>query len=406
MKKAFKIAALGLVMVVALLAGAALYIHISGFPHYSVEKVSLKVEVTPARVAEGRRIATLLCAACHLDSATGRLTGRRMEDLPPVFGVAFSRNITRHPVKGIGSWTDGEIAYLLRTGIARDGRYTPPWMVKLPRASDEEIASIIAFLRSDDPLVQATEVDNVESRPSFFAKFLSRVAFKPFPYPQQPQTAPPPTDRVAYGRHLALDLVDCYSCHSADFASVDGVHPERSKGFFGGGNTMTDFGGHPIHTANLTPDRQTGIGGWTEEDFVRAVKGGFRPDNTPILYPMQTYVELTDDEVRAIYAYLRTVPALRNAVPRPVRVAAANTDSRGKQIFYKYSCQSCHGEAGVGLCDLRANLKNYPTDEALMGFLRNPAATHPGSKMPAWEGVIEPDEYAPLVQYLRTLAFH
>ena len=101
-----------------------------------------------------------------------------MDDMPPQFGVAYSLNITQHPQKGIGSWTDGEIAYLLRTGIARDGRYTPPWMVKLPRASDEEIASIIAFLRSDDPLVQASDVEDIPSRPTFFAKFLCREIYQ------------------------------------------------------------------------------------------------------------------------------------------------------------------------------------------------------------------------------------
>src|SRR5438445_5497351 len=108
-------------------------------------------------------------------------------------------------------------------------------MVKLPRASDEEIASIIAFLRSDDPLVQASDVDDIPSRPTFFAKFLCRVAFKPFPYPEQPIVAPPITDRVAHGKHLALNLVNCYACHSADFASNDELRPDRSKGFFAGG---------------------------------------------------------------------------------------------------------------------------------------------------------------------------
>src|SRR6185295_15000009 len=144
---------------------------------------------------------------------------------------------------------------------------------------------------------------DVESRPSFFAKFLCRVAFKPFDYPKQTIVAPPATDRVAYGKHLALNVVDCYACNSADFATNDERRPEQSKGFLGGGNAMVDFNGQTIRTSNISPDRETGIGDWTEDQFVRAVKGGFRRDNTPILYPMQTYVELTDDEVRAIYAY-------------------------------------------------------------------------------------------------------
>ena len=104
-------------------------------------------------MARGTRLAKMLCVSCHFDPATRVLSGRRMADVPPEFGAIYSANITRHQTHGIASWTDGEIVYLLRTGIRRDGRYAPPYMVKLPHASDEDILSIIAFLRSDDPLV-------------------------------------------------------------------------------------------------------------------------------------------------------------------------------------------------------------------------------------------------------------
>jgi mono/diheme cytochrome c family protein len=389
---------------VLLVAAVALYVHLSGIPRYPIQKVELEVEVTPERVARGRKIAGMLCAGCHFSNETGRLTGQRMPDVPPQFGTAYSRNITQDETHGIGDWTDGELAFLLRTGIARDGQYTPPWMTKLPRASDEEIASIIAFLRSDDPLVAASPTPDRASEPTFFTKFLCRVAFKPFEYPQQAISAPPRTDTVAYGRHLALDLLDCYACHSADFASNDERSPEKSKGFFAGGNTMLDLAGRPIKTSNITMDRKTGIGAWTEDQFLRAVKGGFRPDNTPILYPMQPYVELEDDEVRAIHAYLQTVPALENAVERTPRAVAAAAETDGKKIYFKYSCQSCHGETGRGLCDLRRNRQTYPDDAVMISFIRSPASTVPGAKMPAWQGVIEEAEYAPLVQYVRTLS--
>jgi mono/diheme cytochrome c family protein len=403
-KKIFKFLGFALLFVLLAAAGAAAYIHFTGLPHYPVQKIDLKVEVTPERVERGRKIAGMLCAGCHLDTQTGRLTGHKMPDMPAQFGVAYSLNITQHPEKGIGSWTDGEIAFLLRTGIARDGRYTPPWMVKLPRASDEEIASIIAFLRSSDPLVQASDAEDFPSQPTFFTKFLTRVAFKPFPYPTQPIGAPDASaDRVARGRHLANNIAGCFACHSADFATNDDLDPEKSKGFYGGGNAMPDMNGQMVRTANITPDKETGIGGWTEDQFVRAVKGGFGPDNRPLVYPMEPYVELTDEEARAIWAYLQTVPAIRNVVERAPRPAAAADASEGEKIYYKYSCHSCHGESGVGRCDLRQELHKYPTDEALITFIRNPAATVPGSKMPAWEGVIEEGEYASLAAHVRTL---
>src|SRR5262245_63862869 len=132
----------------------------------------------------------MLCAGCHMNVQTGKLSGADMKIDDP-FGKIYSYNITQHPTKGIGAWTDGEIAFLLRTGIARDGRYTPPWMVKLPHMSDEDLRDVIAFLRSDDPLVRPVHVPDRPPQPSFFTKLLTRVAFRPLPWPEGPVEAPP-----------------------------------------------------------------------------------------------------------------------------------------------------------------------------------------------------------------------
>ncbi|MGH9461058.1 MAG: c-type cytochrome, partial [Vicinamibacteria bacterium] len=184
MKKPLKWLGIAFAAVVALVAAAAAYIAVAPIPSYPVVKVDFPVEITPERVARGKRTVQMLCAGCHMDSATGGLTGKQMLDLPTQFGEAWSRNITAHPVNGIGSWTNGELAHLMRTGIARDGRYTPPWMVKLPNLSDEDLCDVIAFLRSDDPLIGPRDVANQESKPSFLTKLLSRVVFGPFPYPE------------------------------------------------------------------------------------------------------------------------------------------------------------------------------------------------------------------------------
>jgi len=100
-----------LALVVAAGAGAA-YVHVAGIPSYPTRRVELTVDVTPERVARGRRTAVMLCAGCHKDPATGVLTGSRMADAPPQFGVIYSSNITQDREYGIGAWTDGEIATL------------------------------------------------------------------------------------------------------------------------------------------------------------------------------------------------------------------------------------------------------------------------------------------------------
>lgn len=403
MKKILKAVALAIAVVVGAAACAAAYIALAPIPRYPVQKIDLKVDVTPERVARGKRSVQMLCAGCHLDSDTGALTGRRMLDTPAQFGASFSRNITAHRIKGIGAWTDGELAFLLRTGIARDGRYTPPWMVKMPNASDEDIEDIIAFLRSDDPLVRATDVDNHESRPSFLMKLLCRVAFKPLPYPVRPITAPPPADKVAFGRYLVNSRLLCFGCHSADFKTVDDLSPEKSAGYLGGGNGMPDPDGHVVYTANLTPDAETGIGRWTEEQFRRTLVDGIRPDNRPVRYPMVPYRVLEDGEVAAIYAYLRAVPPLHNKVPASETRVMVSAD-RGKQVYYNYGCNNCHGDTGTAQYDLRRGPARYPTDGELIAYIKHPERAKPGIAMPTWDGVIAEADYAPLAAYVRSLA--
>jgi mono/diheme cytochrome c family protein/cytochrome c553 len=402
MKKLLKWLGLGLAVLVVLIAAMAAYVAATPIPSYSTQKVDFPVEVTPERVARGKLSIEMLCAGCHMDSATGGLTGKRMPDLPTQFGEAWSRNITAHPVKGIGSWTNGEIAFLLRTGITRDGRYTPPWMVKLPNASDEDLRDIIAFLRSDDAMVKAQEVDNHDSRPSFLTKALCRVAFKPFPYPTEVKTAPAPSDAVAYGRYLVNDRLLCFGCHSADFTTNNELHPELSAGYLGGGNAMPDIGGKLVHTSNLTPDAETGIGRWSVEDFRRALKDGIRPDKRPLRYPMVPYRPLADEEADAILAYLRTVPPIRNQVKPPETYVVSG--DRGKQIYYAYGCNGCHGDSGLGQYDLRKGPAKYATDDELIAWIKHPERLRPGIAMPTWDGVIQEEEYAPLVSYVRSLA--
>lgn len=402
MRKALKVLGLALLAVVLLAGAAAAYIAATGIPHYAPGRVELKVDVTPERVARGRRSAQMLCVACHLDTNTRRLSGRRMPDLPPQFGVATSANITQDRETGIGAWTDGEIAYLLRTGIARDGRYTPPWMVKLPNLADEDLKDIIAFLRSDDPLVQAVKGKPAPSEPSFFTKFLCRVAFKPLPWPAQPIPQPDPKDPVAVGRYLVNAHAQCFSCHSADFAKDDDLRPERSAGYLGGGNPMPDMLGRTVVTSNLTFDAETGLGKWSEDEFVRTLRFGVRPDRSVLVYPMVPYPELTDGEARAIFAYLRTVPQIRNAVARPPAPAAEGGEA-GRAAYYRYSCNTCHGDTGLGAFDLRAGARDYATDEELIAYIRHPEQFKPGVKMPTWDGVIAEEDYAPLAAYVRKL---
>ena len=315
MKKFLKI--LGIIVAIVLLIGLAgfSFIEIRGIPSYEVKKIDYTVEVTPERVARGKKIALLLCADCHRSNQTGKLTGRPMTETPKEFGTIYTQNITQDKTYGIGGWTDGELIYLLRTGIKRDGKYAPPYMAKLPHMSDEDLNSVIAFLRSDDPLVTASATPDHPSEPSFMTKFLCMVAFKPFKMPAQKIDMPDTNNAVQFGKYLVFNL-ECFTCHSADYKTDNWEEPELSKGYLGGGNKPLDREGKIIVTQNLTPDNETGIGSWTEQRFTNALKYGTMENDRSLRFPMVPYIYLTDTEAKAIYAYLKTVPIIKNKVPR------------------------------------------------------------------------------------------
>src|SRR5262249_61113022 len=154
------------------------------------------------------------------------------------------------------------------------------------------------------------------------------------------------SDKVAYGRYLMVGKLDCYGCHSRDFATVDTLVPENSKGYLGGGNAMRNRDGQTVYTSNLTPD-PTGLGGWTEQDFHRTLKLGLRPDGRALRSPMAARADLTDDEIAAMWAYLRTVPAIGNRVAPPPPEAIDAADA-GRRADHKYRANPCHGHDGGG----------------------------------------------------------
>lgn len=400
--KILKRVGIALGVIAAIVLSLVVYVEIVGVPRYETHPPDLHVTATPERIARGKALSSMLCGECHRDQATGVLSGKKLIDSPPEFGPVYSANITQDPKFGIGTWTDGEIAFLLRTGIKRNGEYSPPWMIKMPFASDEDIASIIAFMRSDDPVMKSNATPTQKSQPTFLLEALMHGPFKPLPYPDHVIASPDPSDKLAVGRYYVVTF-GCAECHSADFKSNHALAPESNTGYLGGGNKLRDATGAEIRTANITFDDATGIGKWSPADLRKAIREGFRPDSAPIRYPMPLFPELTNDELDAIYAYLKSQPKIANEVPRPAPPSAGTGPLEGSAIYRKYACNACHGDTGVGACDLRGATKKYPTDDALRAFVEAPIAVVPDSKMPAWRGVIRDEEYAPLLAYVRKL---
>src|SRR5271169_315055 len=118
--------------------------------------------------------------------------------------------------------------------------------------------------------------------------------------------AEPSKETIERGRTLA-DAGNCASCHTADPA----------KPFAGGKRIDTPFGG--IYSANLTPDRDTGLGAWSDEDFVRALRFGIDRDGSRYYpaFPYPHFTKLIRPDLLAIRAYLDTVPPVKNTPPPP-----------------------------------------------------------------------------------------
>jgi len=155
-------------------------------------------------------------------------------------------------------------------------------------------------------------------------------------------TVMPEAARVARGGYL-VGIMVCNDCHTPLAMGPDGPAPDMTRQLSGhpegmvmppappaagpwlwsGAATNTAFAGPwgVSFSANLTPDPETGLGRWTEATFIQAIRSGrHEGQGRPILPPMPwpMYRQATDEDLGAIFAYLQSIPAIRNKVPQPV----------------------------------------------------------------------------------------
>src|SRR6266481_7571049 len=117
--------------------------------------------------------------------------------------------------------------------------------------------------------------------------------------------AEPAAETIAHGKAL-VEAGDCASCHTTDAA----------KPFAGGKRIDTPFGG--IYSPNLTPDRDTGLGAWSDDDFYRALRYGVAPNGSRYYpaFPYPNFTKLIRDDILAIRAYLATLAPISNRPPQ------------------------------------------------------------------------------------------
>jgi mono/diheme cytochrome c family protein len=124
-------------------------------------------------------------------------------------------------------------------------------------------------------------------------------------------------ERLARGHYLVQSLLGCESCHTPRDWTQHGAPMLAGKELVGQQLTFADFPGTLV-APNLTPDPETGSGGWTDDQIARAIREGVKHDDT-ILFPAMPYSEyktLSDEDLASVVVYLRSVPPVRNPLPR------------------------------------------------------------------------------------------
>lgn len=249
-----------------------------------------RADVTPAAAARGRHlvIAVAKCTDCHGDD----MGGKTFMDAGPLGSVTAS-NLTRGRGGVIARYDDGALERAIRHGIGIDGRALPIMPSDEYFAmSDQDLRDVIAYVRSLPPVDRVPPATHIRTLgralylggklPLFAAETMTHTARRPSPVPAGVT--------VEYGRYLAT-VGGCRGCHGPELA----------------GEAASQVPGVPP-AANLTPRGE--LGAWTEQDFAHALRTGTRPNGSRLndFMPWRLAGQMTDDEIRAVWLYLKSVP--------------------------------------------------------------------------------------------------
>lgn len=266
---------------------------------------------TANMVARGKYIVrdAATCGGCHAASEKnpdGPLSGgTEFKDWR--LGTIRGSNLTPDSATGLGTWTEADIVRAIKYGQRKDGRILAPVMPFewLNRMSDADAFAVAAYLKSQPPVhIEVRQSPNLLFR---FARLFMSPA-------QQVAVNPPPrAATAAYGNYLADHVALCAHCHTPRSGVRDQYDQDRA--YAGDASPPKEF---PVNPSNITPDKETGIGKWTQADFVRTMRTGVNPsgDSLNPIMPWRTLRRMTDRDLIAMYLYLRTVPPVHNDVKR------------------------------------------------------------------------------------------
>jgi mono/diheme cytochrome c family protein len=296
-------------------AGLAFVVELRWDRTFDVEEPVIRASREAAVIDRGRYLAygPAHCSYCHtpledwprLDAGEELpMSGGMRFELP--LGTLYTPNLTPDEETGIGRWTDGQLARMLRHGVRHDGRAAVPFM-EFQNLSDEDVLAIVSYLRTQPPVRKEVPRHDI----NFVGRALSAFLFRPVP-PEgtPPALAPEEAPTVERGRYLADRVAACGACHTQRNL-LDGAYIGPR---YAGGHVipMDDNPRSVFVTPNLTPDPETGhIAAWTEEQFVARFRVGRIHAGSHM--PWASFARMSDDDLRAIFRYLRSLEPVHNA---------------------------------------------------------------------------------------------
>lgn len=283
------------------------------------EAENIKVDANAQRLARGEYLVNkvVLCVDCHSRRDFSKYAGPVLDVNLGEGGEVFDHkvnfpgsvqvpNITPY---NLGTWTDGELFRAITAGVRKDGSAIFPLMPwpAYSKLSREDVYSIIAYIRTLKP-VQA-------NYPRATYDFPLNFIVHTMPQKAMLGTIPPATDTVKYGGYL-INAGGCIDCHTQN------VKGKMVAGMEFAGGREFRVGANAIRSANITPDSKTGIGNWSADVFVQRFKAyadkskaaNVSPNDPQTIMPWYGYSGIAENDLRAMYAYLKTTKPVNNKV--------------------------------------------------------------------------------------------
>jgi mono/diheme cytochrome c family protein len=280
---------------------------------YDAPYPEIRSSADSAVIARGKEIVfgPAHCANCHhlgnSDSLFNlgqvpTLSGGFKFELP--LGNFYVPNITPDSTTGIGRYTDGEIARVLRHGVRANGTAVLDFM-PFHDMSEEDMTAVISFLRSQQPVQHKIPANTV----TVMGRVVKAFLIKPVG-PSKPVIKSIARDSSAeYGKYLAYSVANCNGCHT----NRDMMTGQAIGEPFAGGLKFEEPGVPALVAPNITPHAESRIHGWSQADFIKRFRMGKLIPYTHM--PWSSFKRMSDNDLKAIYNFLQTLQPAKTGAP-------------------------------------------------------------------------------------------